>query len=366
MYFKHAKTDDIFLALQIIDPATGLGVVGATPQVAIRRARASQGGGPLDNWYWDGVGFSGTPTWHTLTPVDAVNTPGIYTYLFEQSLVAGNIVYLMYFRNTTPPVGFAVEEHTVTDELFIPVGSGVVPVIPGDTVMGRLAAMEVSTGAVARANADAVWDEVLAGHLTPGSTGAALAACSAGEVGAREIEIYLDDQHGAPIVGAQVDVFDAADLVFIGRQHTAVDGLCTFALDDGSYNLRLFASGVAFVTPQPFVVVADALLSFEGTRLYEPIVPSDPNKCVIFGWVRDAAGVPVAGACCGAYARTPQDVQGATVNTRIAHIETDADGYFEMELLRGAEVVFEIEATGLSINRVVPDADFQDLTTWTD
>lgn len=121
---------------------------------------------------------------------------------------------------------------------------------------------------------------------------------------------------------------------------------------------------MAFVTPQPLVVIADALVSFEGDRLYEPIVPSDPNKCVIFGWVRDAAGVAVAGACCAAYGRTPQDAQGSTINTRIAHVETDADGYFELELLRGAEVVFEIEATNVSINRIVPDEPSQDLTTW--
>lgn len=234
MYYRHGKTDDVFLALQVIDPATGEGVAGATPEVAIRRARASQGGGPLDNWFWDGVGFSGTPTWLPMVEIDGANTPGLYTYLFEQSLVAGNIIYLVYFRNATPPVGFAVEQHIVTDELFIPIGAGVVPVIPGDTVMGRLAAMEIPTGAVAQANADAAWDEILAGHLTPGSTGAALAACAAGETGAREITVYLDDQHGAPIVGAQVDLFDAADLVFIGRQHTAVDGTCTFAIDDGT------------------------------------------------------------------------------------------------------------------------------------
>jgi hypothetical protein len=364
VYYKHAQEDDIYLALQIADPETGLGVVGATPQVAIRRVRASQGGGALDGWYWNGTTFTGTPTWHTLTPLDAVNAPGLYSYLFEQSLIAGNIIYLAYFRNTTDPVGFAVEEHVVTDELMIPVGSSVVPVIPGDTVMGRLADMAIPTGEVAQANADAVWDEVLAGHVGAGTTGAALAAASGGRDGSRQITVYLDDQLGDPVSSAQVDLYDAANLVFITRLHTGVDGSVVFALDDGTYRLRIFRSGYTFTTPETLTVTADATVTYEGVRVFTPVAPADPNVCVIYGTIRDVAGNPLPGTCVGAYARTPQDVQGVQLGEQIAHVETDAAGYFELELLRGAEVIVTVESTGLSISRVVPALASQDITTW--
>jgi hypothetical protein len=287
----------------------------------------------------------------------------MYEYQFEQPGVQQ--VYLVYFRHTIAPIGFDVEQHIVTDEVYIPSASPAVPVVPGDTVMGRLAAMEDPTGDVAQANADAVWDETLADHLSAGSTGEALAACSAGHVGIRQIDITVEDTGPAPIQGAQVDVYDATNTNLLFRVWTDVNGDVSVALDDGDYNIRLFASGYSFTVPETLTVSADAGVTFVGTPLTSLITPSAPDLCVIFGTIRDALGQPISGACVEAYAITPQTVSGVQKGDRVGTTVTDVNGWFTIELVRTSTVQFTIEGTAFDFERVVPDQPSQDVTTWT-
>jgi len=363
-YYRWSPNDDISLFVQLVSP-TGLGSAGGSPEVAIRRMRATHGGA-LDGHYWDGVGaFTNVPTWLPMTEVDAANQPGLYTYLFQQSLVGSEWVYFVYFRHTVAPLGFAVEEHLITNELFIPTSSPAVPILPGDTVMGRLAAMEDPNEAVAQANADAVWDEAANQHLTPGTTGALLNACAAAHAGAYQIEVNVQDQALDPIHGVQVDIYDAGNSAFLTRLWTNVDGKANVALDAGNYNVRLFASGYSFTVPEPLLVTADGSVTFQGTSLIIITPPSSPDLCVIFGTIRNAAGTPIAGACVKAYAETPQVVGGTQGSEVVAQTSTDANGYFEIELMRGAVVNFTIEGTDVDVTKTVPDQASQDITTWT-
>ncbi len=107
-------TDDITLTLRIID-AAGAGVTGASPTVQIRR-HVDADGNLEDNFYWDGAAFVAAPTLIPLAEVDAVNNPGLYRYVFQQAGVAVARTYLMYFANTTDPVGFSTETHVVADD----------------------------------------------------------------------------------------------------------------------------------------------------------------------------------------------------------------------------------------------------------
>ena len=360
-YYHWSTSREIPLVLQLVSPSGG-GATGLSPEVAIRRWRDSDGN-LLDGYFWNGSGFVSAAQWLAMTEVDAVNFPGAYEYNFEQP--GTQQLYLVYFRNTVAPLGFDVEQHIVTDELFIPAASPAVPILPGDTVMGRLAAMEDPDGAVAEANADAVWDETLADHLLPGTTGEALAACSAGHVGAHQIDITVKDDGGAPIQGCQVDVYDAANVNHIFRVWTDVNGEVSIALDADNYNVRLFASGFAFTVPEPLAVTGDAAVEFVGTSLTSLVTPSAPDLCVIFGTIRDALGRPISGACVEAYAYTPQTVSGIQKGDRVGTTVTDANGWFQIELVRNAVVQFTIEGTAFDFERTVPDLPSQDVTTWT-
>jgi hypothetical protein len=360
--YRHGKNGDAVLFLQLADPTTLDPVTGASPEVQIRRHRHSQTGALLDGWYWNGTNFTFTPTWLPMAEFDAVNTPGLYLYFFEQSLVSANQICLAYVRNTVNPEGFDVEEHIFTDEVTIYQGTPVVPISPTDTVMGKLAGMEVPTGPVALANADAVWDEPLSEHTTPGTTGAALNAC-AGGMGAYQIDLsVVDSATSDPIPGAQIDVFRPDDS-FLMRVWVDVNGERSIGLDTGSYNLIIFASGYNFTTPTVLAVTANAPFEIQGTSVIPP--PAGPDYCVIYGTVRNAAGDPIVNACVEAYSIVPQVVDGVQHSEQIASENTDVNGQFTMPLLRDTVVRFIIETTGVDEIRTVPDADTQDIATWT-
>lgn len=114
-FFHHGRTSDITLFLQLQDPSTRQPVTGAGPQVQIRRHRDSETGALLDGYYWNGTTFVSSPQWLGMPEFDPVNSPGLYTYFFEQSLVSANVAHLVYFRHTAAPTGFAIEEHVFTD-----------------------------------------------------------------------------------------------------------------------------------------------------------------------------------------------------------------------------------------------------------
>jgi hypothetical protein len=362
--FRHGRYADAVVFLQLTDPLTLDPVTGKTPEVQIRRHRDSQTGGALDGWYWNGATFISTPTWLPMAEFDATNSPGLYTYLFLQSLVQANMACWSYFRHTAAPEGFDIEQHIFTDEVTIWTGTPVVPVVPGDTVMGRLAAMELPSGAVAQANADANWDEPLAGHTTPGTAGYALAQCTAGLTGAHQIDVTIEDTNSNKIQGAQVDVYDAGNTQFLARFHTDINGLTALALDAGTYNLRIWATGYSFTVPEVLVVTGNASVTYQGTSGIVITPPSAPDLCVIYGYVNDGAGQPIGGACVSAIPTLPQELGNAQAGDRAIHTTTREDGYFELELVRTSEVRFTIENTEYDEIKTVPDAASQLFTTW--
>jgi hypothetical protein len=363
-YYRWSTGSDIPLFLQL---GGATGETGKTPQVAIRRIRQLDGT-VLDGNYWTGSAFTASPTWLSMSEYDAANAPGLYVYDFAQSGIAVAQIYVMYFRHTSVPIGFAIEQHTITDEIYIPETVPVTPPVIGDTIFGRFDAMEDPIGAVALANADAVWDEPLGDHLTAGSTGAALAAFTTTLTGARQIDITVEDTVAAPIQGATVDIYDATNTFIIGRAYTDVSGQVSIALDDGTYNIRLFASGYTFTVPETLVVTADAAVTYVGTPLYIIVPPASPDKCLIYGTIDNAGGSPIAGACVEAFAETPQVVAGYQKSERVASTLSDGNGFFQLELVRETAILFRItDPEGeivIESAKTVPDTPTQDLATW--
>lgn len=139
-HFRWPTNVDIPLFLELVD-SVGEGVTGKTPQVSIRRYKNIEGG-LLDNYYWDGAAFIDTPYWHDLSEVDVTDHPGLYTYLFEQSLVGLEIQYLAYYRHLVTPIGFNSETHLVTNEIYIPHTQPDPIVVGPDSIMGQLELMK--------------------------------------------------------------------------------------------------------------------------------------------------------------------------------------------------------------------------------
>lgn len=369
--FRHSTGDDITLQLGLRDPSTGLGVRaadGGAPTVQIRRIRASQGGAVSDFFYWNGTIFTSTPTQIAMAEFDAVNDRGLWTYFFDQTLAGTNTIYEVRFEQVGGvAAGFTYEQHIVTNEIFIPVSAPVVAIPAGATVMGELFDFQDANGPANQAAADALLDETLAPHAAiPGSVAEAIAACGALGTGANQVTLTVEDNLTAPVAGAQVDIFDSTNTFFLGRVFTDIAGQVVIALNDDSYNARIFSSGLSFTVPEPFVVSGATSVTFtalDATFTLPP--PTLPNLCVIFGTnMTDAGGNDLVGACVQAFASTPQSVAGRQLGEPIAETTTDQNGNFTLELIRLAEVRFTIEDAGLDFIKTVPDLASQDVTTW--
>jgi len=109
MYYSWDTRDDATLFLEVVQ-ADGSGLTGSTPKVAIKRIKELSGNF-LDNYYWNSASFVSTPTFLTMSQVDSVNNPGLYTYCFSQSLIALERVYSVYYKHEVAPIGFSSETH---------------------------------------------------------------------------------------------------------------------------------------------------------------------------------------------------------------------------------------------------------------
>lgn len=109
-YFRWSIHSDVTLFLEVVQ-SNGQGLTGADPQVMIRRYRSVDAPTLLDNYYWNGTGFTATPTSASMVEVDSTNQPGVYAYTFSQSLIQSGTVYNVMYKHNSNPVGFSSERH---------------------------------------------------------------------------------------------------------------------------------------------------------------------------------------------------------------------------------------------------------------
>lgn len=108
--FRWPLTHDAYLQLALAG-STGFGQTGEVPQVAIKRIQDIDGT-PSDDLYWsNSASFTAAITFNDMSEDDATNNPGLYSYIFSQSLIAQERVYLVYFSSS---LGFDIEKHVFT------------------------------------------------------------------------------------------------------------------------------------------------------------------------------------------------------------------------------------------------------------
>ena len=104
---RWSTAHDLYLYLSLMD-TDGFGKTGEVPQVAVKLIQEVDGT-PTSVYYWDNSGsLTASVTFNDMTEVDSVNEPGLYSYIFSQSLLGEDRVYLAYFSSS---LGFAVEKH---------------------------------------------------------------------------------------------------------------------------------------------------------------------------------------------------------------------------------------------------------------
>jgi hypothetical protein len=156
------------------------------------------------------------------------------------------------------------------------------PIDPADESLLEAAIAAIPSAPTSAANADAVWDELLSGHTTTGSTGKKLTDISStggGGATVGEIDAQLSSTHGAGAWGSStvgagsishsitvddgsnpldgVDVWvstNESGTNVIARASTNAFGIVTFMLDAGTYYCWKQLAGYAFTNPQTFTV----------------------------------------------------------------------------------------------------------------
>jgi len=87
------------------------------------------------------------------------------------------------------------------------------------------------------------------------------------------------------------------------------------------------------------------------------ISSTDPNECIVYGWVKDSKGEGVLGATVSAAVTAPF-FHGENLIKKASEATTNAAGYWEMSLVETASVTqtFLITVDGTTYQVIVPDA----------
>jgi hypothetical protein len=249
-----------------------------------------------DGYYWNGSAFVSGQTWLNMTEVDATNEPGQYAYAFANPGTVAS--YRVYFRHTAAPVGFASELHSVVAE--------------------------------------------------PASATA----------GARLVTLTVHDAAAAPVPYCVVDVYDSSNTVLLTRlSDDDGNGSVQLYLDDGTYKVRVSKARFAQDTlPATLTVSGPTSLTITGAVTPAPAA-SEPQMCLVSGYLLDPSGEPVANAAVEFHASTPQAIGNDLIAMRTLKATSDAAGYVEAALMRGAVVSISCSMAQISVSSVtIPQA----------
>ena len=281
-------------------------LVGGSGQTGVTLADANLDLYVIEN----GVRVADPATSHALvmTEVDASNQPGVYTLTVTPSANGDFSVFAMYTGGTVSPGSWH-------------------------------------------------WD-VFSNDLSD------LATLLGAYTGASTVTITVQDAVSAPLANVQVDIYAADDTTLVASGLiTNVSGVVTVALNDGSYRVHLTKSRVTFTTPEVLTVSGATSDTYSGV-VAAAGVPVSPSLCTVYGTLTDLAGNALLSTGVRATVVShPVFVGGAGVSVETPETFTDATGYFELTLLRGAVVNLEIDAIGLRQQITIPAAATVDFIT---
>jgi len=186
------------------------------------------------------------------------------------------------------------------------------------------------------------------------------------------VDIYVkDDTAGTlPIAGVFVSVLDPVTFVVAASATTDGTGRAAFVLPGtvtpGTlYEARFFKLGVRFANPMQIRVEEPAVTTnkfdMSGTLLVLPAA-TDPRVCRCTGRFVSFSNTPIAGATVRFMAlassgyQVPKVVDGNLVSAEAYAMRTDADGFVELDLIRGAQYYITFSGEDDTVwNICVPD-----------
>lgn len=152
--------------------------------------------------------------------------------------------------------------------------------------------------------------------------------------GANQVILYtrsLSDST-TPLNGVQVQVLNNSQTSTEGILFSSSLGQTVFALNNGTYKVRLFKPNYIFTVPESVMVSGNVEKTFYGS-LFDPGLPPQASLCRVYGWIYDINNLPVVGAQIEVEIKTvPVRYQNLLLSPFYKTATTDSNGYWFIDL----------------------------------
>jgi hypothetical protein len=167
------------------------------------------------------------------------------------------------------------------------------------------------------------------------------------------------------IAFAQIQVLDSTENSTIGLLTSDSQGRGFFALDNGTYCVRMYKPGWQFTVPETLKVTGDGDTTYYADA-FDPGAPPQPDLCRVYGWIYDINNLPVVGAKIEAGIKIiPLRYQNVIISPYYKTTTTDDEGYWHLDLYPNSALnpsntnyvffIYSASGTILRIKTTVPD-----------
>jgi len=250
-------------------------------------------------------------------------------------------------------------------EIAVPVLAKLPPALIGNRIDATVGAMQANTLTASALATDAV-NEITAATdvVITASHGAGLyTKSSSSGSGAFIVTVTVLDQSDVPIPGANVRLIQG-----IGDYVAQADGtgVASFSLDAGPYDRAITKSGYTF-TPDSITVTDSENFDANMTAIVIPNPPSDPDKCLIFGYLIDTrTGFPAPNVALTATLTPalPSYAGGIIVGYERSGV-SDSTGYVTLEVTQnqaitppGSQWILRCQAASIASTQTLNSGTF--------
>jgi hypothetical protein len=188
--------------------------------------------------------------------------------------------------------------------------------------------------------------------------------------GANSVVIRCKDSSDSSAVAfAQVQVLDSTENSTIGLLNSDSQGRGFFALDDGTYCIRLYKPGWQFTVPETLKVDNDEDTVYYASA-FDPGAPPQASLCRVHGWVYDINDQPMAGVKIEAsIGKVPLRYQNLVISPYYKSTQTDEQGFWYLDLYPNSVLspsdtryMFHVFSPAGSVLRL--EVEVPDLTSW--
>lgn len=187
--------------------------------------------------------------------------------------------------------------------------------------------------------------------------------------GANQVTITVNDGVPAPILGVEVQIWNAGQTVKLDTKDTGASGQAVFALDDGSYKVVLAKPQYSFTVPEDLTVSGVTTDTYTGTAIV--ITPgSGAGECEVSVFVSSQRPTIALASLTGTaeIISLPAELSGVFyTGQKVSGTYDSSNTRMFWVLPRGATVQFKISDMGIEgvdAQKAIPNsasADYKDL-----